>query len=59
MNGNRVLRDILYHQVCETVRSCDSSSVCDLCVSQIREMFLCDSYVGLTGVDKDKTLAQV
>ena len=33
--------------------------VCGLCSLQICEMFLGDCFVGLTGVDKDKALAQV
>ena len=33
--------------------------MCDLCSLQIGEMFLGDVFVGMTGVDKDKALAQV
>ena len=33
--------------------------MCDLCSLQIREMFLGDDFVGMTGVDKDKAMAQV
>ena len=68
--GNRLLRDILYHQVCST-NSCltvftpwsrdlaEPFVMCDLCSLQIGEMFLGDVFVGMTGVDKDKALAQV
>ena len=33
--------------------------ITDSCSLQIREMFLGDVFIGLTGVDKDKALAQV